>query len=593
MIPIPRNCFVFLCSLLLYFTVSGQITVAQQVLDQDFQFSNRGDEKVGDVLGTIANEFNVYFSYQDTIIKADQPIRLDYYEGSIEGFLVKILGTQYEFKEIPGYVIIRYAPGVLEVDVEMESGPKQWMINGFIRDSHTGENISYASIYDRNSLASTPTDENGYFELQSRQSDPVIWLTISKSSYRDTTFMLLPGVDIRAKKRTSIFRYYQEDGSVDELEQSFFGRMFIGFRQRFQRINLGGFFVESPYQMSLVPGLSSQGMFASQMINKFSLNLVGGYTAGVDGFEAAGIFNINQKDARYFQMAGVSNTVGGNINGFQVSGIHNLVYKNVNGIQVAGLYNHTKQQARGLQVAGLYNRTHATAQHQIAGLINNSATIEGIQIAGLINLTKNHSGGLQLAGLTNFNSGTARHQIAGLLNRATEVKGVQFSGLLNIAETSDYPIGLLNLIKTGKKSLAISISESSFSHLTFRSGGRVLYGVLGTGYQIIGNQPPYALEAGFGIHLIDNRAYFFNMEFVSRIQTDFRDITDNTGSLKFLNGINFNRHLGLFAGPTVSFSALDGSSNTNYSGWEFYKKTNSAGVNRLYGGFTVGIQYAF
>jgi hypothetical protein len=37
------------------------------------------------------------------------------------------------------------------------------------------------------------------------------------------------------------------------------------------------------------------------------MNVIGGYTAGVDGLEMGGVFNINQKDVRYFQMAGVFN----------------------------------------------------------------------------------------------------------------------------------------------------------------------------------------------------------------------------------------------------------------------------------------------
>src|SRR5690606_10451219 len=97
------------------------------------------------------------------------------------------------------------------------------------------------------------------------------WLTLSKKHYKDTTFMILPEVEIQASKKKRFLRYYQEDGSAGEVEQSFFGRMFIGVQQRFQRINLGGFFAESPFQMSLTPGLSSQGMFNSQMVDRKSV----------------------------------------------------------------------------------------------------------------------------------------------------------------------------------------------------------------------------------------------------------------------------------------------------------------------------------
>src|SRR5690606_20448831 len=176
-----------------------------------------------------------------------------------------------------------------------------------------------------------------------------------------------------------IFRYFPDEGSAEAVENSFLGRMFIGFRQRFQRINLGGFFAENPVQMSFTPGLSSQGMFSSQMINHFSLNVLGGYTAGVEGFEAAGLFNINQRTVRGFQSAGIFNLAGGDVAGFQAAGILNTVYKNMEGIQVAGIHNQVSGGSGGLQIAGLYNRTDSTAQHQIAGVYNRAEKIRGYQ----------------------------------------------------------------------------------------------------------------------------------------------------------------------------------------------------------------------
>lgn len=62
--------------------------------------------------------------------------------------------------------------------------------------------------------------------------------------------------------------------------------------------------------MSLTPGLSTHGFFNSQIVNTFSLNLIGGATAGVDGTELAGGFNVNQYDMRGAQFAGVINVVG-------------------------------------------------------------------------------------------------------------------------------------------------------------------------------------------------------------------------------------------------------------------------------------------
>src|SRR5690606_15274903 len=134
-----------------------------------------------------------------------------------------------------------------------------------------------------------------------------------------------------------------------------------------------------------------------------------------------------------------------------------------------------------------------------------------------VNVAKTGAGTLQLAGLLNHSPGEVGHQVSGLFNKAGSVRGIQFAGLLNIAESSDYPIGLVNLIKNGQKSLTLGADESSFAHLTFRSGGRKLYGLLGLAYQISAGTAPYAFEIGFGLHNFEKNRYSMDTEFVTRI----------------------------------------------------------------------------
>ena len=214
---------------------------AQTLLGKTVEYSQEHQENLGHALQRISETHSFYFSYQDTIISTEQPVSLNHYQGTLSGFLEKLLGEEYEFKELPGYVIIRYAPGVLDLDAQVEETVRQLTVKGFVRDRQTGEGIAHASVYDKSHLNSTLTDEEGYFELKTK-SNASVWLALSKKNYKDTTFMILPEVEIQASKKKNLFRYYQEDGSADEVEQTFFGRMYIGFRQRFQRVNLGGFF---------------------------------------------------------------------------------------------------------------------------------------------------------------------------------------------------------------------------------------------------------------------------------------------------------------------------------------------------------------
>ena len=73
-------------------------------------------------------------------------------------------------------------------------------------------------------------------------------------------------------------------------------------------------------------------------------------------------------------------------------------------------------------------------------------------------------------------------QIAGFMNIARKVKGVQIAGFINIADSSATPIGLINIIRNGEKSISISADETLTWLLSFRSGGKILYGIVGGGY---------------------------------------------------------------------------------------------------------------
>src|SRR5690606_15375627 len=371
---------------------------SQNYLQREVVYHGASDTRIQEVLDKIAIDNGFYFSYESALVPVSEAVDIDYYQGNLAGFLDRLFGDQYAFKEIDGYVIIRHASGKFDLDVEMEEGNKRLLLRGYVKNESSGASVPYASVYEKNSLVASLSDAQGYFELKinSRKASSV-WLTLSKAEYRDTTFVLLPAVEVGPKNTMGRFRFLPGEGSSNAVENSFAGRLFIGFKQRFQRLNLGGFFAENPVQMSFTPGLSSQGMFSSQMINHFSLNVLGGYTAGVEGFEAAGLFNINQRSVMGIQVAGITNMVGGDTKGFQAAGIINSVHQSVKGMQVAGILNLVKRTSTGLQVAGIYNRTDSSAQHQISGILNTAEKAKGIQISGISNITRKDAGTLQLA----------------------------------------------------------------------------------------------------------------------------------------------------------------------------------------------------
>lgn len=295
--------------------------------------------------------------------------------------------------------------------------------------------------------------------------------------------------------------------------------------------------VHSFFQFSMIPPLSTHGMLGSQYINQVSLNMIGGYTGGVNGFEMGGVFNINKKDVRGFQMAGVFNLVRGYAAGLQMAGVSNTVLGEVSGLQMGGVGNWAGN-AKGGQLAGVINVAKRWRGVQAAGVLNTAAESRGVQLAGVLNRSSKRTGS----------------QLAGVLNIGGKVTGIQLAGLINVADSSDYPIGLINIIKNGRKSFSVGSDESGLAALTFRSGGRVLYGVAGIGYYLNDRELSYAMEAGIGAHLIDSKSFSLDAEAVNRHSTDFEGHEEPRVSFRILPELRMGTHFGFYAGPSISYT---------------------------------------
>ncbi|MDD4192047.1 MAG: hypothetical protein PHI28_11990 [Mangrovibacterium sp.] len=548
---------------------------SQYHLDQQIAFAEVTAQPLGDVLQEVGEKNGFYFSYNSRSVAGDSLVSFNGFRGTLMEFLEKTLGPDYEFKETPDYVIIRYAPRTLEVlvETEKESG-RSFILKGYVLDSIGGQGIGEASVYDRRALVSTLSNKDGFFRLVIKRPGESVWLTVNKENYREMTMVVLLPVEVKRRAREGKYGYYPDQEGSNRLERTGIGRFLIGSRQRIQRLNLGGFFAYSPYQVSLIPGLSTHGMFSSQVVNRGSMNLVGGYTAGVDGLEMGGVFNINQKDVRFLQMAGVFNLVGGDAGGIQMAGVSNAVLGDVSGIQMGGVSNWTGN------VKGT----------QLAGVVNVAKKAEGLQVAGVLNAAV-ESRGMQIAGVLNGSSGETGPQIAGVVNIGGKVKGIQLAGLINVADSSDYPIGLINLIKNGRKSFSLGTDESGLAALTFRSGGRVLYGVLGAGYDFQDHELPYALDAGIGAHLADGRTLSLDAEVINRNSTDFGGYGQYRVSFRLLPELRLGTHFSLYAGPSVSYTYPDkkNAGIDKTPGWVLYE--NESNGRALHIGFSGGLMY--
>lgn len=279
--------------------------------------------------------------------------------------------------------------------------------------------------------------------------------------------------------------------------------------------------IHRPADIGLIYPISTNGRSAARYDNRLSLQAIAGVSGAVTGSAFAGVANIIRQNNRGAAFAGVLNLTGGAAKGAQFAGIANLVSGN----------------AAGLQAAGIFNRSH---------------NLQGVQLAGIGNITSGQHKAIQAAGI--FNRASSAHtQIAGIINIAKKVSGLQLSGLINVADSSDYAVGFINLIKNGEKNIGISTDGNLNTMLSFYSGSRVFYGVIGIGYNLKSDYHLYALQGGIGAHLFHwGNNFRLNAEALQLVQTDFKNGHCFTYTLQALPEIKVGQRISVFAGPSLN-----------------------------------------
>ena len=319
-----------------------------------------------------------------------------------------------------------------------------------------------------------------------------------------------------------------------------------------------------------------------------SINLVG-LAENKKSLALGGLANIVHEKAYGLQIGGLYNHFGMG-GGLAVGGLLNAIRNSYYGIQIGGLANIVCENAYGLQVGGLTNISKDVAGLQVGGLFNVARNLYGAQVAGVMNATRDACG-LQLAGVANMARGNVYGlQFAGVANIAKEVRGVQFAAILNVAEESDFPIGLINIIGNGDMGVAFTHDILGNSMVTFRSGGKYTYGILGVGYNQCLVERVVA-EAGYGIRLPLCRGLQLNNELKATAPI-------NTSSTNFsyllAPSVILWKHFNLFGGPSFNFLMSNTAEVSNLlPKHTLWRKESGEGIRNLYIGYQAGVQYIF
>jgi hypothetical protein len=346
--------------------------------------------------------------------------------------------------------------------------------------------------------------------------------------------------------------------------------------------------VHSPAHIGFVYPLSTNGHKAAEYSNNLSLHAIQGLSGGEKGLALYGVAGMVKGDVSGLQAAGVFNQVSGELKGVQMAGVMNQANQAPNGLQFAGVVNLNKGTSP-LQMAGVVNMASQISSFQNAGVVNLAQSLEGIQMAGVANAAKCVKG-IQVAGVVNAANEVKGSQFAGLINIAKKVNGVQVAGLLNIADSSDYPIGIINLIKTGEKRIGLATDENLSTIVSFRSGGRKLYGIIGMGSNLQYADLPYGVEAGLGIKLIEKNSFRMDMEAVNLFITDFKHSEYSKSGLRILPSFLLSKNLQLYAGPSINYMDTKNQEGSDLAGLRIWERQRTSTYRSVHVGYTVGLQ---
>lgn len=508
-----------LISLLLVCSIKS--SMAQGYLSQSVKLE-ANHQPLQAVLDSVGKKAGFIFSYNSTDLSGDSLVSFKG-EMPVETMLDQLLQEKYDYKVMPGYVILRYAPYSFRIETQPPVLTRKGvLLSGVIVDEATGKKLKNVSIYEKTNLRATLTDKNGYFQMPLMSDSGSITLTVSKQWYHEIVMTILPTVKVDTKANLATIAYPDTSGT-SSVNRSFFGKMFISTKQRIQSLNISDFMAHRSYQFSVIPKWNTRGDMSGQVISKFSLNLLAGYNAGVHGFEMGTIANLNRTEVDGVQLSGIMNVVGGQSHGFQAAGITNQVYQEGHGVQLAGLRNKVNRSFSGMQAAGLYNRV--------------GGKMEGVQLAGILNKAGHLTG----------------TQISGVINKAGTSSGFQL-GVVNLLDTaSGTSIGLVNIARHGGfYQFSIYANESSLANIAFKSGREAFYSKVLFG---IGNRDASDFYFGFGVgHIFPSKGKM-KISWDGAIENYMRHDNDKV-NLLFNSSLEFHfpiaNGFGVFVGPSIN-----------------------------------------
>lgn len=525
--------------------------------------------RLSEALAEMSRKADFSYSANASLFDSDRRVDLVVVNKAVRQVLDQLFKGAVRYKVRGNHLILLKGTPPTEDSPEP---PKSLYLSGFVSNAETGEKISDASVFERNTLASALSDANGYYRLRLPSTTKALRLQISKQRYVSEV------VSIKPNQEENLNVALRPQPVVEQLQpvepkpletvppttdvEVKAPNVTVSKKRKFNQYTLLNWLLSAqqaihlqnikdtlrrPFQVSVLPFVGTNHILSGQVTNELSINVIAGYSGGVDGIE----------------VGGVANLVRGQMSGLQVAGISNFVGNGLGGLQFAGVSNHAFGRSSGLQLAGIANTLGGTAQVS--------------QFAGVVNLSGSHLTGMQAAGVANFSFGTHQGmQLAGSFNFANTLHGTQISpfnvankverglqlGIVNFADSSgSVPVGLFSFVRqNGYRRLELSANELLYVNTTFKTGVRKFYNVFTAGFTPNDSLNNWLWSYGYGV----GTALNLNRRQTAQLNLDFTLNALNVGRQRNFNQLNklhltyeqrLGRRFALAAGTTLNFFA--------------------------------------
>ena len=433
---------------------------------------------------------NFYFSFDSEILHTDSVLTLKASEETVKSVLQKLLPKGLKYKSVGNHIVIYK---------DVKAKPKEVKISGYIHDVRTGVPLASATLYDPQNSLMVTTDNEGFYEMTLITEADKTGITISKYGYRQEVIYISniqqSDLDFKLMKlETPIEGLSAKSIDYESIDDRKIVKLLVPEHVMESSNNLT-IFNRVPVQISLWPGMGTSGLINSSSVNRLSLNVLGGYSAGTEGVEVGGLVNINKTDMHGVQVAGLSNMTGRDMKGAQVSSIFNYNGRSFEGAQVSAISNVNMGNMEGVQISCISNINRGEMKGVQLSVVSNFAEkdIDGTQLSVITNIAlerinsgqgslianyAKHSGGLQFAFFANIVKGRNQgFQNSPHFNYAKYNDAAQL-GFLNVSDSSSgVPVGVISIVKHGYHKLEISTNEILATGLSFKTGVERFYNI--------------------------------------------------------------------------------------------------------------------